>query len=134
MQKKRILIVDDERNIVWSLKQALEKNGYEVETFSDGQSLHKVLNTTPFDLIISDLDMKPVGGLELLETVRQAMPYAPFILMTAYGSLATAVKALRLRATDYLVKPIEIKQLLNSVEKALKGPSGMKESEVVGQQ
>jgi DNA-binding response OmpR family regulator len=104
---KKILIVDDERIIAKALTRAFEKEGFEVDTAADGQvGLDKILKTNP-DLVILDILMPKMSGLEVLEKVRKKNIQTPVILMTAYGDANTQAKAKELKVAAYVTKPFE---------------------------
>ena len=120
MSGEKILIIDDRReNLVFLAESVLRPEGYRVITAMDGkQGLDKALAEDP-DLIITDLKMPRLSGLELIAALRKARRNIPVILTTFYGSEQAAIEAFRLGARDYIVKPYEIKDMLDSVERAL---------------
>jgi two-component system NtrC family sensor kinase len=120
MSGERILIADDRReNLLFLADSVLRPEGYEVITAIDGkQALDKALGERP-DLIITDLKMPRMSGLELMAGLRKAEVDIPVILTTFFGSEQTAIQAFRLGARDYIVKPYEVKDMLDSVERAL---------------
>jgi len=105
MDLPNILIVDDEPNIRFLLQRSLSQEGYVVNTAADGAEALKKLNKTPYDLLLLDLHMEPIGGLEVLSFAREHDPNLVVIILTAYSSVESAVEALRLGAFDYLFKP-----------------------------
>jgi DNA-binding NtrC family response regulator len=116
----RILVVDDEPSIRTVLKAHLARDGYHVDTATDGAQAIDRLAGDPFDLVISDLRMPGVGGLELLAHVRANHPGLPLIVITAHGTVDSAVEALKLGAHDYITKPFDLSELRTAVEKALR--------------
>ena len=120
MSGERILVVDDRReNLLFLAHSVLRPEGYEVITARDGkQALEKALVEKP-DLIITDLKMPHMSGLEVMAALRKADADIPVILTTFYGSEQAAIQAFRLGAKDYLIKPYEVKEMLESVERAL---------------
>ena len=106
MSKGKILIIDDRReNIVFLANNILKPEGYEVITAMDGEKgLQKALTEKP-DLIIADIKMPKIDGLELLKTLRAKGVIIPVIFTTFHGSERTAIEAFRLGASDYLIKP-----------------------------
>ncbi len=120
MSGEKILIADDRReNLLFLANSILRPEGYEVITAMDGkQALDKALAEKP-DLIITDLKMPRMSGLEVIAALRKAGADIPVILTTFYGSEQAAIQAFRLGAKDYIVKPYEAKEMLESVERAL---------------
>lgn len=119
VNKKRILIVDDEEIVRYSLVNILRSNGYEVVDVSSAEVALKELYEHTFHLVLTDLVMEGMDGLELLENVKVLSPKTMVILITGYGSLKTAVTALRLGVYDYLIKPCDEDELLLRVRRAL---------------
>jgi len=120
MSGERILVADDRReNLLFLANSVLRPEGYDVITAMDGkQALDKALEEKP-DLIITDLKMPRLSGLELMAALRKAGMNVPVILTTFYGSEQAAIQAFRLGARDYIIKPYEVKEMLESVERAL---------------
>ncbi len=105
MENPRILIVDDEPNIRKILCRTLARSDWDPETACDGEEAITKISMEPYDLILLDLYMEPIDGLGVLEEVRKVDPDTVVIILTAHGSLDSAVEALRLGAYDYLLKP-----------------------------
>jgi DNA-binding NtrC family response regulator len=116
---KRILVVDDDELMRDSLGQTLAGVGYQVETARSGREGLDNLKRQSFELVLTDLRMPEVGGIELLEELRRQGDETPVILITAYGAIDTAVSAMKGGASDYIVKPFQRDTLLVAVEKAL---------------
>jgi len=117
---ERILIVDDERSMVEFLEYMLEKEGYQVTGCVDpNQALSLLRDGEGFDLVISDIKMPAMDGLELLKAARTRDPDTPFIFITAYASSETAIEALKQGAFDYITKPFEIEKFKSLVMHAL---------------
>jgi len=114
---ERILVVDDEEIIRESIAMILEKEGYKVDKAENGGAAFDKVSETSYDLVISDLEMPVMRGVELLEKVAQRSPQTFVIIVTAYASVETAVGALRKGAYDYILKPIEFDDLLFRVRK-----------------
>lgn len=115
----RILVVDDEEIIRESLYYILEKEGHEVEAAQDGlEALHKI-EKQPFDIVITDLEMPEVKGIELLEKVQQLTPETFVLIITAYASIETAIAALRKGASDYIIKPLEFDDIIFRINRLL---------------
>jgi DNA-binding NtrC family response regulator len=117
--KVRILVVDDEQGLCAGIQEALRREGYVVEAMTDAVAALKVAQARLFNLIISDIKMPGLSGLELLTQVRVHNRDTLFILMTAFGTVENAVEAMKQGAYDYLPKPIDMKRLRALVQKAL---------------
>jgi len=118
--KSRILVVDDEESIREFLEIMLRKEGYEVTTAEDGQKALDVIKKKTFDLVISDLQMPNMTGLELLKNVRDQYPDLLFMMITAFGTTETAVEAMKLGAYDYITKPFKIDEVRIVIGNALR--------------
>jgi len=119
--KGRILVIDDERSICENVEKILAKNNFEVQkAVSADDALDKMAHES-FSLLISDIVMPGKNGLELLRLVKKQWPITKVIMMTAYASTDTAMKAIRLGALDYVAKPFTPDELRSSVDKALSG-------------
>ncbi len=117
----KIMVVDDEKGICQNVQRILSKNDYEVVcALSAAEALEK-MKTESFALMISDIVMPEMNGLELLKRVKQEWPETQALMMTAYASTDTAMKAIRLGAMDYVPKPFTPDELRKSVKKALEG-------------
>lgn len=116
----RILVVDDEATTRISLAELLRLEGYDVSTAASGEEALELVNRTPpFDLMVLDIKMPGMDGLQLTEVVQRHSPDTVIILLTAFGTLETAIQALRRGAHDYLLKPCPVAQILESVRKGL---------------
>ncbi len=119
MPDSKIMVVDDDYSSRLFLKKVLEKENYPTTACSDGIEALDVLGKHSFDLIITDLKMESIGGIELLEKIKSADAQIAVIILTGHASIQTAIEALRLGASDYLIKPINIEELRIRVKKAL---------------
>lgn len=119
MMKPIVLVVDDEPVARQSLSDIFRLEGYGVSSASNGQAAVEFIRTHPVDLAIVDLRMPGMDGLEVVQVINQVSPETEVILLTAHGSIETAVQALRLRIHDYLLKPAQPAQILASVKKGL---------------
>jgi DNA-binding NtrC family response regulator len=117
--KIKILVVDDEQGLCAGVQEALRREGYVVDAMTDAPAALKLAQQRLYNLIISDMKMPGLSGLELLTQVRTHNRDTLFILMTAYGTVENAVEAMKQGAYDYLPKPIDMKRLRALVEKAL---------------
>ena len=118
---ERIMVVDDEKGICQNVEKILAKNNYEVICALSAAEALKRMKNEPFDLMISDIVMPGMNGLELLKQVKNEWPKTKALMMTAYASTDTAVKAIRLGALDYLSKPFTPDELRTVVRKAMTG-------------
>ncbi len=114
-----ILVVDDEDVIRYFLERFLIREGYRVTAVSSGEAALQVSAQTEFDVVLLDLKMKGLGGLEVLAVLRQRWPATSVIVLTAHASLESAVEALRHGAHDYLFKPCRTNDLRDSINSAL---------------
>lgn len=117
--KSNILVVDDEPVARQSLTDILKLEGYSVASAPNGHAAVEYVRTHPVDLMIVDLRMPGMDGLEVVQVVNQISPETEVILLTAFGSTETAIQALRLRIHDYLLKPASPSQVMASVKKGL---------------
>ncbi|HVU67229.1 MAG TPA: sigma-54 dependent transcriptional regulator [Ktedonobacteraceae bacterium] len=114
-----ILIVDDEPNLPHQLARYLGKHGYDVHVAVDGEAGLRELQRTMVDLLLLDVRLPGKSGLEILGEIRQSDPDLPVIMLTAYGDVQTAVAAMKLGASDYLIKGFDLTELLLVVQRAL---------------
>ncbi|MCH7632374.1 MAG: sigma-54-dependent Fis family transcriptional regulator [Planctomycetes bacterium] len=119
MMQVRILIVEDEQLIRWSLRQKFEDKGYRVEEAATGADAGAALDGTFFDLIMLDYKLPDMTGLDVLKKVRESDTDVVVIMMTAYSTIESAVEAMKLGAYDYITKPFDMDQLLRTVAKSL---------------
>jgi DNA-binding response OmpR family regulator len=119
MMKSNILIVDDEPVTRKSLSDILRLEGYNVTSAPNGQAAVEYVRTHHVDLMVVDLRMPGMDGLEVVQVVNQLAPDTEVVLLTAYASTETAIQALRLRIHDYLQKPAPPAQIVSSVKKGL---------------
>ena len=116
----RILLADDDAALRRVLEFKLKKNGFEVTTVADGEEALSQVKAHSYDLLLADIRMPRLTGIELLEKVRSFEPTLKVVLMTAYATVPQAVEAVKLGAFDYLTKPFDDEQLLLTIGKALK--------------
>ena len=110
--KRKILIVDDEIIILKCILVDLRRADYSVDTAENGEQALAMLEKKKYDLVVTDLMMEGMGGLELLAEIKKNSPDMPVIIMTGYGELDSAIEALRLGAADYLLKPCNNEELI----------------------
>ena len=117
--KAKIVVADDEESVRWTLKKALERSGYAVLTVADGEAAVETAGRIGADLVLMDIKMPTVDGLEALSLLRQRHPETMVIVMTAFGSLQAAVEAMKRGAYDYITKPFDFEELALLVGRAL---------------
>jgi DNA-binding NtrC family response regulator len=115
----RILIVEDRDSLRRMLELALRQGGYEVSAAADGREGMRLLREHPFDFVLTDLKLPDATGIEVLAASREAQPRAPVVVLTGYGTVGTAVEAMKLGAYDFLEKPLEIDDLTRLIERAI---------------
>ena len=115
----RILIADDEDSLRWVLEKGLRGAGYEVTTVKDGTAATRAVETETFDLVFRDIRMPGVDGLSALVRMRELRPDACVVVMTAHGTMETAIQAMQRGAYDYLTKPFDIDEVLLVAERAM---------------
>jgi len=115
----KILAVDDEKNFLQLLSHTLQKEGYAVKTALDGQEALKRLEQEQFDVALIDIRMTPIDGLAVLGDIKRRYPYTKVIMITAYPSVETRSLSLQRGAERYLIKPIEIQELKETIREML---------------
>jgi two-component system, NtrC family, response regulator HydG len=115
----KVLVVDDQRNMRTTLAMMLRGNGYEVDEAADGTQGVELGGTGAYDVVLTDLRMGGMSGLDLLATLKQQQPLTEVIVMTAYGTIESAVEAMRRGAFDYLQKPFSEEELLVKVDRGM---------------
>ncbi len=119
--RPRIMVVDDEIGICQNVEKILKKNNYKVSHAVSAKEAIEKMAKHSYSLLISDIVMPGMNGLELLKMVKKEWPLTKAVMMTAYASTNTAVKAIRIGALDYIPKPFTPDELRNTVESALEG-------------
>jgi two-component system response regulator GlrR len=119
MKAGNILVVDDDRNILELMKIRLESADYDVDTALDEENAIENIHTNVYDIAIVDLQLAETDGITLMEKLHLVNPEMPVIILTAYGTIESAVEAMRKGAYSYLTKPFDARQLLLQIEKAL---------------
>jgi len=117
MQVDSVLVIDDEPDMQLALRHALKKNGCDVQCVGNGAEGLKRFREEKFDLVITDMRMPEMSGMQVLKGVKAVSPNIPVIMMTAYGSINRAVAAMKAGATDYLLKPFSLETLTATVQK-----------------
>jgi DNA-binding NtrC family response regulator len=131
---ERLLIVEDERTLSESLKRVFMRDGYEVDTIDNAEAALKFLEGKFYDLIISDIILPGINGIEFLRKCKEQNPDQIVIIMTAYASLETAVEALRAGAYDYVMKPIIHEEIKKIISNALRERSLKNENQLLRKQ
>ena len=114
----RILIVDDEKKLLGVLSRVLAVKGYEVEAATSGTEALAMLEDRPFDILVCDIQMTPVSGMDVLRSAIKTRPELPVIMCTAYSSVDTALESLKLGAFDYVTKPFNLTEFVEILERA----------------
>lgn len=120
MSQKKILIVDDDKNICEVLSDILAEVGYLIKTASNGKEALEKIRQEPFNLVITDIKMPIMDGMSLLQEIERTHKDIEVILITSYGNQGQQVEATRLGAYEYLNKPLNLDQLKEIIEQALK--------------
>jgi DNA-binding NtrC family response regulator len=129
--KARVVVIDDEVNAAAALETLLREDGFDVERAHDGRSGLQIIDKFDPDVVLTDLRMTGMDGIELLARIKEVHPETMVILMTAYGTVKTAVKAMKLGAEDYLAKPVDIDELEVVLQKALEKKRLLQETRVL---
>ena len=116
-EKKQVLIVDDEPNLRKILSAQLSRDGYDVLVAEDGEKGLEILRENHIDLVVTDLKMPKMDGMQLLRSALELDPTLPVVMITAHGTVDTAVEALKLGAFDYLTKPFDPDALLAAIRR-----------------
>jgi DNA-binding NtrC family response regulator len=133
-ERKLILIAEDEQVLRESLAELLMEEGYDVLQAPDGQAAHDLVLKQSVDLVLSDVRMPGMDGLTLLNHLQKVAPQTPVVIMTAYGTVESAVTAMRAGAYDYLLKPVQFEDVLLKVQRALQFSEMRRSHEVMTEQ
>lgn len=120
MDAKRIMVIDDENIVGKMIKATFERDGYVVEKFLNAKSAIERLRKQKFDVVITDLKMKDVDGMEVLKIVKKEFPKTKVIMITAFANMDTSVEAFRRKADDFFPKPVKISDLKARISGLLK--------------
>jgi len=118
-EKQPILLVDDDQEFRKAMKKLFEKSGYNVTTAADGREALEILSKETFDLVISDLRMPNLNGMELMEQMKKAKMDVPIIFITAYGEVESYMDLMNLGAFEYINKPVKGQEILALAKRAL---------------
>ncbi|WP_425475010.1 sigma-54-dependent transcriptional regulator [Anaeromonas frigoriresistens] len=116
---KRILIADDERNMVWALKRALKDEDYQVISSENGEEAIGIIKQSEPDLVLLDMRMPKMNGMEALKNIKRINKDIPVIMITAHGTMGSAIEAMKIGALDYISKPFDVEELKIIIRKAL---------------
>jgi DNA-binding NtrC family response regulator len=119
MQKKRVLVIDDERIVLDSVTKILENENFEVDVTLSGRQGMEWALAKSYDIVLTDLRMPDIGGMRVLRDVKRAKPAMPVVMITGFGSVKSAVQAMKLGAAEYLEKPFAPDDLVRVIQKAL---------------
>ena len=125
-----ILVVDDENTLRHFLRLTLQDQGYQVTDAADGQTALRLINTNTFDVALIDLRLTDMDGLDIVRKLRQVAPQTSVIILTAYASLDSSIEALRQGAHDYLIKPFETAEDMQTIQHRLLGELSLLEDPV----
>ena len=126
-----ILLIDDEKSIRNVLKDILQHEGYRIEEAADGEQGLQKLAAQPFDLVLCDIKMPKMDGLEVLQQIMQLQPDVPVIMISGHGTIETAVDAVKKGAFDFIAKPPDLNRLLITIRNALDKNTLVKETRVL---
>ena len=115
----KLLVVDDDLEMCALLSDVLNAEGYSVLTISESLEASKILKREEFDVIVTDLKLKGLKGLDLLEEAKRVAPLTPVIIITAFGTIESAIQAMKMGAYDYITKPFQLDEMILTVKKAL---------------
>lgn len=124
MSKWKVLLVDDEVEFVTTLSERLNLRGVHAQTAFDGGEALRCLEEDPPQVVVLDMMMPGLGGLEVLQRIRKEYPQIPVILLTGHSSTRDGMEGMRLGAFDYLMKPLNIGELIEKIGKALESVGG----------
>lgn len=119
MGKKRALVIDDERIVLDSVVRILKEENFRVDTSLSGLAGLARAVEKAYDIVLTDLRMPDIGGMRVLRDIKRAKPALPVVMITGYGSVKTAVQAIKLGAAEYLQKPFSPEELTEAVKSAL---------------
>lgn len=115
----KVLVVDDDETICSTMKELLEKFGFQVKTAYNGWKALEILEKEIFDIAVVDLLLPGIDGIDLLKEIKKTSPKTIVIIITAYGSISTAVEAIKKGASDYVCKPFRIEDLVTTIKRSI---------------
>ena len=116
--KLRIMVLDDESIVCKRLKPALEKQGYDVDTFTESAEALEQIQSTNYDIIITDLKMKGIDGMQLLMEAKQRLPRTEVIVITGFATMETAKESFKQGVFDFIAKPFKLREIQSVVSQA----------------
>ncbi len=119
MSKTKVLLVDDEQEFTSALSERLELRGYSVHVADNGEEALEAIETDTPHIVVLDLKMPGLDGIEVLKRIKESFPQVAILLLTGYGSIEEGRKGMKLGAYDYLMKPIDINELIKKMQEAL---------------
>ena len=119
MKSMKVLLVDDEVDFVSTLAERLQLRGVETITATDGETALDLIEKDPPEVVVLDVMMPGIGGVDVLNRIKARHPKLPVILLTGHGSINTGVAGLKQGAFEYLVKPVNIEELMKKLQEAL---------------
>ena len=120
MDDYRVLIVDDEEELVTTIAERLQIRGIQAETATDGETALKMIEENPPQVVVLDVMMPGIGGIEILQRMKAQNLQIPVILLTGYGSTEQGLEGMREGAFDYLMKPCDLNNLISKIQEAVK--------------
>ena len=120
MDDYRVLIVDDEEELVTTIAERLQIRGIQTETATDGETALKMIEENPPQVVVLDVMMPGIGGIEILQRMKAQNLQIPVILLTGYGSSEQGTEGMELGAFDYLMKPCDLNMLISKINEAVK--------------
>lgn len=120
MDEYRVLIVDDEEELVTTIAERLQIRGIQAQTATDGETALKMIDANPPQVVVLDVMMPGMGGLEVLQQMNSQKLKIPVILLTGYGSTEKGMEGMKLGAFDYLMKPCDLNNLIDKIQEAVK--------------
>lgn len=124
MESARVVFVDDEPRVCYAVSKTLERIGIRVQCFCCAKDCLSHLGVDRCDLLITDMRMPEMGGMELLQEVKQQLPWLPVLIVTGYGDVAAAVRAMKAGAADFIEKPLDRDRFIHAVQVLLEQNSG----------
>ena len=120
MDEYRVLIVDDEEELVTTIAERLQIRGMQAQTATDGETALKMIEANPPQVVVLDVMMPGIGGIEILKRMNAQNLQIPVILLTGYGSAEQGKEGMELGAFDYLMKPCDLNMLISKIQEAVK--------------